>query len=264
MTRTATRSPRTSHHPGPSAIDNHPIDSHQIATSLMAKALSLTFAIVLSLTITATSQAAAQAPSESPKSATEAASAPPAPPARPAPDAKAARPAPDAKAARPALGAKAARDAALKAKKPLPEKTPEEKKADEAARASARARGEITFDDLKFDIEPDAPYAASMLTDSIRELDGKTIKLRGYILPSTLFRETDIEEFVLVRDNQECCFGPGAALYDCVVVNMVGGAKTDFTTRPVTVTGKFVLKEYKYPDDSGHFAIFNLQATAVK
>ena len=261
MTRTATRSTRTSHHPGPSAIDNHPIASHQIATSLMAKALSLTFAIVLSLTITATSQAAAQAPSESPKSATEAASAPP---ARPAPDAKAARPAPDAKAARPALGAKAARDAALKAKKPLPEKTPEEKKADEAARASARARGEITFDDLKFDIEPDAPYAASMLTDSIRELDGKTIKLRGYILPSTLFRETDIEEFVLVRDNQECCFGPGAALYDCVVVNMVGGAKTDFTTRPVTVTGKFVLKEYKYPDDSGHFAIFNLQATAVK
>ena len=259
MTRTATRSTRTSHHPGPSAIDNHPIASHQIATSLMAKALSLTFAIVLSLTITATSQATAQAPSESPKSATEAASAPPAPP-----DAKAARPAPDAKAARPALGAKAARDAALKAKKPLPEKTPEEKKADEAARASARARGEITFDDLKFDIEPDAPYAASMLTDSIRELDGKTIKLRGYILPSTLFRETDIEEFVLVRDNQECCFGPGAALYDCVVVNMVGGAKTDFTTRPVTVTGKFVLKEYKYPDDSGHFAIFNLQATAVK
>ena len=250
MTRTATRSPRTSHHPGPSAIDNHPIASHQIATSLMAKALSLTFAIVLSLTITATSQAAAQAPSESPKSTTEAAPAPPAPP--------------DAKAARPALGAKAARDAALKAKKPLPEKTPEEKKADEAARASARARGEITFDDLKFDIEPDAPYAASMLTDSIRELDGKTIKLRGYILPSTLFRETDIEEFVLVRDNQECCFGPGAALYDCVVVNMVGGAKTDFTTRPVTVTGKFVLKEYKYPDDSGHFAIFNLQATAVK
>ena len=250
MTRTATRSTRTSHHPGPSAIDNHPIDSHQIATSLMAKALSLTFAIVLSLTITATSQAAAQAPSESPKSTTEAAPAPPAPP--------------DAKAARPALGAKAARDAALKAKKPLPEKTPEEKKADEAARASARARGEITFDDLKFDIEPDAPYAASMLTDSIRELDGKTIKLRGYILPSTLFRETDIEEFVLVRDNQECCFGPGAALYDCVVVNMVGGAKTDFTTRPVTVTGKFVLKEYKYPDDSGHFAIFNLQATAVK
>lgn len=212
----------------------------------MAKTLALALALALSLTFAPTNRATAQAPSDTAKPTAEAA---PTPPPRPA---------------RPALGAKAARDAALKAKKPLPEKTPEEKKADEAARASARARGEITFDDLKFDIEPDAPYAASMLTDSIRELDGKTIKLRGYILPSTLFRETDIEEFVLVRDNQECCFGPGAALYDCVVVNMVGGAKTDFTTRPVTVTGKFVLKEYKYPDDSGHFAIFNLQSTAVK
>lgn len=141
---------------------------------------------------------------------------------------------------------------------------PVEAAARASARASARARGEITFDDLKFDIEPDAPYDASMLTDSIRELEGKTVKLSGFILPGNLFRETDIEEFVLVRDNQECCFGPGAALFDCVVVNLVGGVKTNFTTRPVTVTGKFALKEYKYPDDSGHFAIFNLQGTAVK
>ncbi len=132
------------------------------------------------------------------------------------------------------------------------------------SRPSSKAKGDISFDDLKFDIEPDAPYDPSMLTDSIRELDGKVVKLRGFILPSTLFRETNIDEFVLVRDNQECCFGPGAALFDCVVVNLVGDVRTDFTTRPVTVTGKFRLKEYKYPDDSGHFAIFNLLGTAVK
>jgi len=131
-------------------------------------------------------------------------------------------------------------------------------------RPTAKAKGEISFDDLKFDIKPDAPYDPSMLTDEIRALDGKEVKLRGYILPSTLFRETNIDEFVLVRDNQECCFGPGAALFDCVVVNLVGKVRTDFTTRPVMVTGKFVLKEYKYPDDSGHFAIFNIQGTAVK
>lgn len=181
----------------------------------------------------------------------------PAPPADPASRAEATPTRPSARPRRPTTrpsGRPAAEKAAAAASEPD----------DPAARASARAKGEITFDDLKFDIEPDAPYDAGMLTDIIRELDGKTVKLSGFILPSTLFRETDIEEFVLVRDNQECCFGPGAALYDCVVVNMVGGAKTNFTTRPVTVSGKFVLKEYKYPDDSGHFAIFNLQATAVK
>jgi len=131
-------------------------------------------------------------------------------------------------------------------------------------RPTIKSKGEISFDDLKFDIKPDAPFDASMLTDEIRALDGKVVKLRGFILPSTLFRETNIDEFVLVRDNQECCFGPGAALFDCVVVNLVGATRTDFTTRPVTVTGKFLLKEYKYPDDSGHFAIFNIQGTDVK
>jgi len=132
------------------------------------------------------------------------------------------------------------------------------------SRPTVKSKGEISFDDLKFDIKPDAPFDASMLTDEIRALDGKVVKLRGFILPSTLFRETNIDEFVLVRDNQECCFGPGAALFDCVVVNLVGSTRTNFTTLPVTVTGKFSLREYKYPDDSGHFAIFNIQGTAVK
>lgn len=141
---------------------------------------------------------------------------------------------------------------------------PAETESEKRQRDAARARGEITFDDLKFDILPDAPFDAEKLTDEIRALDGKVVKLRGFILPSTLFRETNIDEFVLVRDNQECCFGPGAALYDCVVVNLQGKTRTDFTTRPVQVTGTFKLKEYKYPDGSGHFAIFNLLGTAVR
>lgn len=145
-----------------------------------------------------------------------------------------------------------------------PQADEQRKPAPPPARPTVKSKGEISFDDLKFDILPDAPFDASMLTDEIRALDGKVVKLRGFILPSTLFRETDIAEFVLVRDNQECCFGPGAALFDCVVVNLVGDTRTDFTTRPVTVTGTFKLKEYKYPDDSGHFAIFNLQGTSVK
>ena len=131
-------------------------------------------------------------------------------------------------------------------------------------RPTAKAKGEISFDDLVFSIEKGGRYEPSMLTEAIKALDGKKVKLRGFILPSTLFRETNIDEFVLVRDNQECCFGPGAALYDCVVVNLVDGVTTDFTTRPVTVTGTFKLKEYKYPDGTGHFAIFNLLGTEVR
>lgn len=145
-----------------------------------------------------------------------------------------------------------------------PQESSAKDRRDKEARKAALARGEITFDDIKFDIEKDGLFKESMLTDTIRKLDGKTVQLRGYILPTTLFSETNIKEFVLVRDNLECCFGPGAALYDCVIVNMVGGATTDFTTRPVTVKGKFKYKPFLYPDGKKHFAVFNIEAVEVK
>ena len=136
---------------------------------------------------------------------------------------------------------------------------------------SALAKGDINFDDLQFEIEKDAPFEPGMLTADVKKLAGRKVKLRGYILPSTLFKETNIEEFVLVRDNQECCFGPGAALFDCVIVKMAPGKTTDFVTRPVTVEGKFKIdtESYKYPNGAGprgasHFAIFQIDGISVK
>ena len=76
----------------------------------------------------------------------------------------------------------------------------------------------LTFDDLKFDIEKDAPFHREMLPEKIEDLKTAKIRLRGYILPS--YQQRNIKQFVLVRDNLECCFGPGAALYDCVLVEM--------------------------------------------
>lgn len=149
-----------------------------------------------------------------------------------------------------------------------PVKGVEERKSSDAS----RAKGEINFDDLKFEIDKDARFHDEMLKEAdVKKLDGKKVKLRGYILPATLFKETGIDQFVLVRDNQECCFGPGAALFDCVIVEMVPGKTTDFVTRPVTVEGKFKIdtKKYRYPGGVGpkntsHFAIFKIDGESVK
>src|SRR6056297_2068831 len=133
------------------------------------------------------------------------------------------------------------------------------------------AKGDINFDDLQFDIEKDEAFDQEKLNDRVKSLKGKTVKLRGYILPSTLFRMSNIDQFVLVRDNQECCFGPRAALYDCVMVKMVGGNTTDFVTRPVTVEGTFKIdtESYRYPGGRGpggasHLAIFQIDGVQVK
>lgn len=133
-----------------------------------------------------------------------------------------------------------------------------------SARKMPRRRGEITFDDLKFDIEKDGKFDREMLTEEIEKLHGQTVRLRGFILPASVMQLRNIKKFVLVRDNQECCFGPGAALYDAVIVQMAGDATAEFTTRPVAVKGKFKIKEFKYPGDEEHYAIYELQATEVE
>jgi hypothetical protein len=108
------------------------------------------------------------------------------------------------------------------------------------AAASAGTTGRIqdlSFDDVKFDMEKGDPFTKDLLPDAVASLDGTRIRIRGYILPS--FQQEGITQFVLVRDNMECCFGPGAALYDCIVVRMLPGRSTQFSVRPVAVSGTF-------------------------
>ncbi len=142
----------------------------------------------------------------------------------------------------------------------------EKQKADQRkAREAARKRGEITFDDLKFDIEKGAEFKSEMITENLKELDKKTFTLRGFILPTSVFQQSGIKQFVLVRDNLQCCFGPGAFIYDCVWVEMAPGKSTNFATRVVTVKGKFEIDTESFQDpDGGHYAVFKMTADEVK
>lgn len=131
------------------------------------------------------------------------------------------------------------------------------------AQAESETTRDVTFDDIKFDIEKDGDFHPSMLTKEIIALREKAIRIRGYILPASVFRQTGIKQFVLVRDNMECCFGPGAALYDAIMVEMAPGETASFTTRPVAVEGTFSLKPFKGPDGK-YLAIYHVTATAVE
>jgi hypothetical protein len=125
---------------------------------------------------------------------------------------------------------------------------------------------EITFDTIKFDMEKDDSYDRSLIGPKIEALSGKNIKIRGYILPASVFKQTGITGFVLVRDNMECCFGPGAALFDCIVVQMKPGKTTDFTVRPVAVEGTFKIEELENPvePDGNPIAIYHLDGEGVE
>ena len=149
---------------------------------------------------------------------------------------------------------------------PTAEPKTEKQLADERkAREAARKRGEITFDDLKFDIEKDGVFKPEMITKSLKELDKKTFTIRGFILPTSVFQQTGIKQFVLVRDNQKCCFGPGALLYDCVIIEMAAGKSTNFATRVVTVKGKLEIDPESFRDPDGVcYAVYKMTAEEVK
>lgn len=132
---------------------------------------------------------------------------------------------------------------------------------DRRTAAGPTATRDISFDDIAFEMEKGAPFTRDLLPARVTELAGSRIRIRGYILPS--FQQSGLTQFVLVRDNMECCFGPGAALYDCIVVSMLPGRSTDFSVRPVAVTGSFSLKELKGPDGN-HLAIYALEGEEVR
>lgn len=130
-----------------------------------------------------------------------------------------------------------------------------------AAGNKATAVKEVTFDTVKLDLKKGDKFERSLLTDEVKKLDGRQIRIRGYILPS--FQQNDIKQFVLVRDNMECCFGPGALLHDCILVEMIPPATATFTVRPVSVEGTFTIREVKGPDGK-HLAIYHLDGKEVK
>lgn len=119
---------------------------------------------------------------------------------------------------------------------------------------------EISFDDIKLDMEKGTPFTRDLLPKRVTALEQERVRIRGYILPS--FQQAGLTQFVLVRDNQECCFGPGAALHDCVVVRMLPGRSTNFSIRPVAVAGRFRVEELRGPDGK-HLAIYALDGEAV-
>ena len=119
----------------------------------------------------------------------------------------------------------------------------------------------LSFNDFKFKMNKGEKFEKSMITDEIKKYVGKRITIRGYIRPS--FKQKDLKQFILVRDNMECCFGPGAMLYDCMIVRMQKGISTDFTVRPIAVEGEFQIREFMGPDDKP-WAIYQLKGYKIK
>jgi hypothetical protein len=122
----------------------------------------------------------------------------------------------------------------------------------------------ISFDDLDLlkilNMEPVVPAATQMLPGWLRDLSGQRIRLRGFMYPT--FAATGLEEFVLARDNEICCFVRQPKIYDVVHVNLRPGTTTRYIdNRPFDVVGK--LKIELVADGEAVIALYSIEEAQV-
>ncbi|GDY09856.1 hypothetical protein LBMAG52_33420 [Planctomycetia bacterium] len=103
----------------------------------------------------------------------------------------------------------------------------------------------VSFDDVDLlkvmNLDPVPADAPERLPKWLKALDGKRIRVRGFMYPP--FQDTDIRGFVLARDNQICCFGRTPKEYDLVDIFLRKGATTHYIqNRPFDVVGVFHIK----------------------
>lgn len=70
-----------------------------------------------------------------------------------------------------------------------------------------------------------------LVPPEIMELDGKKVFIKGYIRPDSITVSKGINRFLLVRDNNQCCFGSLADVkyFDQMDVHMVGSKTVDYS-----------------------------------
>lgn len=70
-----------------------------------------------------------------------------------------------------------------------------------------------------------------MIPPDIAALDGKQVFIKGYIRPDSITVSKGINRFLLVRDNNQCCFGSLADVkyWDQIDVRMTGSNTVDYS-----------------------------------
>jgi len=86
-------------------------------------------------------------------------------------------------------------------------------------------------------LQPLAGDPPTAVPDSAREMDGQDVLLKGYIYPGS--RQQGITEFLLCRDQGDCCFGGQPKITDRVLVRLADRKGIDFTQGLVKIAGRF-------------------------
>jgi hypothetical protein len=109
----------------------------------------------------------------------------------------------------------------------------------------------VSYDDIDLlkvlNMEPVPADAVSHFPEWLKQLDGQTVRIRGYMYPT--FEATGLTSFTLARDNGICCFVRQPKIYDIISISLAPGEVSDYiANRPFDVEGIFRIDPSGRPD----------------
>lgn len=122
----------------------------------------------------------------------------------------------------------------------------------------------VSYDDISLlkvlNMDPVPTDALNYLPKWMKELDGKRIRIRGFMSPA--FKQQGITSFLMGRDNKACCFPGTAKVYDLFPVKLRDGVTTHFIdNRPFDVVGVFHIKPWV--EDGEWYQIYQITDAVI-
>ncbi len=111
------------------------------------------------------------------------------------------------------------------------------------------------------ELQPDPDNPGELFPPSIEARDGERIFIKGYVYPGK--QTSGIKQFVLCRDNGDCCFGGQPKLTDRVLVTLKGPLSLEYSTRIQRLAGTFRVEPGRATDGL-EGVIYHLDADYLK
>ena len=119
---------------------------------------------------------------------------------------------------------------------------------------------DISFDDIDLPIDADMVFRPFMMTERAKSLDGKRVRINGFMLADSKTR--GIKQFILVK-NTECKFGPGGQADHLVNVDVKIDRGVVHRTDAVSVEGIMTINPFTGVDGNT-WSIFDLACEKIE
>jgi len=116
----------------------------------------------------------------------------------------------------------------------------------------------ISFDDLNLNMKIDVPFREDMLTEKVKEVVGKRVRLKG-VMHGSLPNLKQVDQFILLRNKEFRNWSPADTL---VEVKMRTGESTKYTQNRLDVEGTLRI-EPKTGDDGNTWSIYILEEATL-